>query len=205
MFELSDSDLTQTILDCGGGPASFNAEVTQQGGKVISCDPIYQFTRQQIAARIDEIYPLLMREMTLNHHTFRWDVLKSPQYVGEIRMAAMREFLADFDAGKAAGRYLNESLPSLPFADKAFGLALSSHFLFLYSQPLSFDFHIAAIREMLRVAREIRIYPLTQMGGGLSPHIDGVIEIFRTEGRDVRRVPTDYEFQHGATEILTIS
>lgn len=204
MFGLTDGDLTKRILDCGGGPASFNAEMTAQGRKVVSCDPIYQFTREQIEARIAEVYPVILREMELNHHTFVWDTLKSPEHVGETRMAAMRTFLADFDAGKAEGRYVNESLPTLPFADGAFELALSSHLLFLYSAALSLDFHLAAIREMLRAAKEVRIYPLTQMGGGLSPHVEPVIAALTAEGYQVEKVPTTYEFQKGAREVLRI-
>lgn len=204
MFGLTDNDLKGQILDCGGGPASFNAEMTARGAKVVSCDPIYQFTREQIEARIAAVYPLLLREMHLNHHTFVWDTLKSPEHVGETRMAAMRAFLADFDAGKAEGRYLNESLPSLPFADGSFDLALSSHLLFLYSAALSLDFHLAAIREMLRVAQEARIYPLTQMGGGMSAHVESVITALTAEGYRVEKVPTAYEFQKGATEVLRV-
>jgi hypothetical protein len=204
MFSLADSDLRGRILDCGGGPASFNAEATKRGLSVVSCDPIYAFSRDQIAARIDEIYPTLLREMHLNHHTFVWDTLKSPEHVGEVRMAAMRAFLADYEAGKAEGRYLNESLPSLPFPDASFDLALSSHLLFLYSAALSLEFHVASIVEMLRVAREARVYPLTQIGGGPSPHAAPVIAALRDEGYAVERKATAYEFQRGATEILRI-
>ncbi len=35
MFSLNESDLTKTILGCGDGPASFNAELTKAGGNVI--------------------------------------------------------------------------------------------------------------------------------------------------------------------------
>jgi hypothetical protein len=204
MFGLSKSDLNGRLLDCGGGPASFNAEMTAQGGTVVSCDPIYQFTREQIEARIDEVYPLILREMQLNHHTFVWDTLKSPEHAGETRMAAMRAFLADYDVGKAEGRYLNESLPALPFPDRSFDLALSSHLLFLYSAALPLDFHLAAIREMLRVAKEARIYPLTQMGGGLSAHVEPVIAALSAEGYRVEKMLTAYEFQKGATEVLRV-
>ena len=204
MFGLGDYDLNGRILDCGGGPASFNAEMTARGGSVVSCDPIYQFTRAQIEARIGEVYPVILREMQLNHHTFVWDTLKSPEQVGETRMDAMRVFLADFEKGKAEGRYLNESLPALPFPDGSFDLALSSHLLFLYSAALSLDFHLAAIREMLRVAKEARIYPLTQMGGGLSAHVEPVIAALTAESYRVEKVPTAYEFQRGATDVLRV-
>ena len=43
MFALSEKDLQSSILDCGGGPSSFNQGQYQAGNLVISCDPIYQY------------------------------------------------------------------------------------------------------------------------------------------------------------------
>ena len=40
MFALSGHDLGKRILDCGAGPAAFNAELTELDGSVVSCDPI---------------------------------------------------------------------------------------------------------------------------------------------------------------------
>ena len=43
MFQLSGEEiLSKKILDCGGGPSSFNAEMTKKGGRVVSCDPLYR-------------------------------------------------------------------------------------------------------------------------------------------------------------------
>ena len=75
-------------------------------------------------------------------------------------MAAMRRFLEDFPAGLEKGRYHPDALPLLGFEDSQFDLALSSHFLFTYSEQLSADFHVAAIKEMCRVADETRVFPL---------------------------------------------
>jgi len=41
MFALTPEDLRCSILDCAGGPASFNVEMTRKGYKVVSCDPVY--------------------------------------------------------------------------------------------------------------------------------------------------------------------
>ncbi len=38
MFALGADDLRLSILGCGDGPASFNAEATQQGRRVTACD-----------------------------------------------------------------------------------------------------------------------------------------------------------------------
>jgi hypothetical protein len=45
-------------------------------------------------------------------------------------MAAMQTFLADYEQGKAEGRYVAGEVPYLPFKYGSFDLALCSHFLF---------------------------------------------------------------------------
>ena len=35
---------------CADGPASFNAELSGRGGRVVSCDPLYRFDAAQIRA-----------------------------------------------------------------------------------------------------------------------------------------------------------
>ena len=57
-----------------------------------------------------------------------------------------------------------------------FDLALSSHFLFLYSEHLDYEFHLESILEMLRVAREVRIFPLLTLKNERSPHVERIIE-----------------------------
>jgi len=79
-------------------------------------------------------------------------------------MAAMQAFLDDYELGKRQGRYVNAELPTLPFENGTFHLALCSHFLFLYSTQLGEAFHRAAIHEMCRVAVEVRIFPLLALG-----------------------------------------
>lgn len=50
IFALSESELARRILDCGAGPAAFNAELTERGGSVVSCDPIYEYSAEAIGA-----------------------------------------------------------------------------------------------------------------------------------------------------------
>jgi hypothetical protein len=204
MFDLSLDDLKGSILGCGDGPASFNYELTQHGGKVISVDPIYEFTAAQIKERIDETFAQVMSQTRKNKHEFVWTTIRSIEELGRVRMEAMQKFLADFEQGKVQGRYVCGQLPKLNFVDRQFTLALSSHFLFLYSKSLDFDFHIEAIREMCRVAREVRIFPLLELGATLSPHVLPVIEHFKNDGYEVEVVEVDYEFQRGGNQMLKV-
>lgn len=165
MFNLTSKDLRGNIISCGDGPASFNSEMKKRGYKVISCDPIYKFRAQQIKSQIDKTYDLVIEQLKHNKQAYVWKMFKTPEEVGRIRMEAMSDFLEDYNCGKKEGRYIAERLPKVAFKDSQFDLALCSHFLFLYSGHVSLNFHIKAIIEMLRVASEVRVFPLLELSG----------------------------------------
>ena len=131
MFALTDRELGLKIVDCGSGPASFNAEATRRGRQVVSCDPIYCWSTDQIQERIASTCGKVLDQTRRNRAEFVWDSIQSVEALGELRMTAMRAFLDDYASGKAAGRYIDAALPTLPFADASFDLALCSHLLFL--------------------------------------------------------------------------
>jgi hypothetical protein len=204
MFDLNDVDLERRILGCGDGPAGFNAGLTERGGHVVSIDPLYRFNVGQIRCRIAETFDRVMTKLRANESDYLWHTIPSPDDLGRIRLAAMDAFLSDFDSGRRAGRYVAGALPSLPLADDSFDIALSSHFLFLYSVHMSAQFHLQAIREMLRVAREVRLFPLLTLDGKPSPHVDFVAGELAGQGLDVVRKHVAYEFQRGANEMLVV-
>ena len=206
MFALTEADLARPILGCGDGPASFNAELTRRGGRVVSCDPLYEFTRQQIAQRLDETYDTVLDQTRRNADEFVWGGdIQTPDDLGRVRMAAMQTFLDDYEMGTEQGRYVRAELPHLPFDDKTFDLALCSHFLFLYSDQLGGAFHADAIRELCRVSGEVRIFPLLALGGRRSPFVEMCANDLRTVGRAVAIEKVTYEFQRGGNEMLRIT
>ncbi len=204
MFLLTRDDLARTILGCADGPASFNAELTRIGGYVVSADPIYRFGREQIGRRIRDAYPLVMAQLAQKSSDYIWTTMGSIEALGQVRMEAMALFLADYDRGARQGRYRPASLPALPFADKCFDLALCSHYLFLYSRHLGFTDHTAAIRELCRVAHEVRIYPLLDLEGKMSRHLRPVLLFLAEEGMEVVVQKVGYQFQKGAAEMLVV-
>lgn len=195
MFSLTDSDRAGHVLGCGDGPASFNAQATALGHRVISCDPIYAFSAGEIERRVGDCYDTVISQVKENPDGFVWTLFRDSDHLGECRLAAMRLFLADFERGKQEGRYVVGSLPALPFADGQFSLALVSHFLFLYSEQLDLDFHIAAFEELLRVAHEVRVFPLLGLDRQWSPHVGPVREHLTRAGFEVQVVAVEYEFQ----------
>ena len=106
--------------------------------------------------------------------------------------------------GAFSGRIPRDVRPFGGRPDAPFELALSSHFLFLYSGQFDLDFHIAALREMLRVAAEVRVFPLLQLGGAPSPHVPGVREALTAAGVRATVEPVPYEFQRGGNHMLRL-
>jgi len=205
MFDLSEADLGMRILDCAGGPASFNAEMCRRGHLVISCDPIYASSAAEISRRIKRTRAAIRKATEAHRDNFVWTEYGSIDNLAKIRMEAMRQFLADLPMGLADGRYRTSELPALPFREREFDLALCSHFLFTYSDALTLDFHLAAIREMCRVASEARIFPLLpSFDTAHSPHVKPVVRELSAEGHrcEIRRMP--YEFQRGGNEMLCV-
>lgn len=204
MFALSDADLNMKILGCGDGPASFNAEMTELGHSVVSIDPLYQFSGEQIKQRVLETYEPVIKQVKQNSNRYIWKNFRNADELGYARLAAMEKFLLDYETGRTAGRYLPLSLPNLELANNQFGLCVCSHLLFLYSEQLSLDFHIASIHELLRISPEVRIFPLLKLDCELSPYIESVIQTFSSQGFDVKVQPVAYEFKKGANQILKI-
>lgn len=204
MFAMSEADLAGKILGCGDGPASFNAELSAKGGNVVSIDPIYAFDREQIRQRVEETRHEIVAKVKLTPQDYVWSEFRDPDDLGRHRLAVMEAFLADYEAGRVEHRYQCQALPKLDFADSSFELALSSHFLFLYSEQLDAAFHCAAIEELCRVAQEVRIFPLLDLQCQRSAHIASVINHAAHLGLQATIEVVPYEFQRGGREMLRI-
>jgi hypothetical protein len=204
MFNLTATDLSQRILGVGDGPASFNAEVSQQGGTVVSIDPIYCFTGAEILQRFDAMVDNIIGQVKATADDYVWGYHRSPEDLRHNRVQVMQRFLVDYEVGKKDNRYQVGELPTLPFADGAFDLALCSHLLFLYSQHLDYAFHRSAVLEMLRVSREVRIFPLLTLMLERSPHLYVLMGELRQAGYQVEVVKVTYELQKGGNEMLVI-
>ena len=200
-FALADVRAGARVLDCGGGPASFTAEWCARGRDVVAADPLYGLEGAAIRARFDATRGPMREGMTRAQQHFVWRFYASEDAVVERRERALARFCADREAHPE--RYVAASLPALPFADDSFALALCSHFLFLYSAELSSALHVESLRELVRVAREVRVFPLVDMDGKRSRHLAPALEALRAEAHaECVRVP--FEFRRGATEMLRL-
>jgi hypothetical protein len=203
MFKLTDSDINSRIISFGDGPASFNCEMTENKKSVVSIDPIYQFSRKELEQRIDETKDVVIEQTKRNLKNFVWTKIRNTHELERIRISAMTKFLQDYENGKMTGRYINHELPGkTDFEYLSFDLGLSSHFLILYSQ-LGFDFHVSSIHEMLRVAREIRIFPIVNLDARKTDLLDELLRHFEKD-YFVEIEQVYYEFQKNGNEMLVI-
>ena len=177
--------------------------MTEVGKSIISIDPIYQFSKNDIKNHIDKTRLLVMKQMRENQDKFVWTSIPNVDELEKLRMSAMKKFINDYEEGTHQNRYLAHELPNqLDFEENSFELGLSSHFLILYSK-LGLDFHIKSISEMLRLCKEVRIFPLLNLNAEKSEVLDDIIEYFNNEYEIVIET-VDYEFQKGGNEMMRI-
>lgn len=204
MFALTPADLQKRILGCADGPASFNAEMTADGHAVISADPLYQFTADQIRQRFEKTFDGVIEQVRATPENWVWSFHHDLDDLQRTRRRVIDTFLADYEAGLSECRYRTASLPQLPFSDGEFRLALCSHFLFLYSELLDAGFHLASLLELCRVADEVRVFPLLTLDHRLSPHLDAVREALAARGFSCEVEAVGYELQRGGNRMLRI-
>jgi len=203
MFALEEKDLAQRILDCPGGFSNFNAVATRLGKQVVSVDPIYALPLSRLKKLAEDGERVLADTAPRKN----WFGEVSPQRIAivtESLRVAKEEFFSDFPKGLAAQRYLAASLPDLPFADNSFDLALSGYFLFLYEASLSFEFHLQSLQELLRVATEVRVFPLVRMDDKPSAFLEPLKSHFCEKGYAWNSLPTRRPFRKGGATLLSI-
>jgi hypothetical protein len=203
MFALSREDLVRGVLDCGGGPASFTAEATAAGHRVVSVDPLYCHPGSEIRKRFDAVAQLMLDQVRASPDDWTWTFHANPDELLASRRVALDLFLADYPKG-VGSRYLAGELPALPLRNSSFGLALCSHLLFLYSDLLDEAFHILSVAELCRLAEEVRIYPVITLAGKPSPHIAAVRSAVAAEGWVSEIVRVDYELQRGGNQMMRV-
>lgn len=202
MFALTGRDLAGAILDCPGGGSGFAAGAGALGAAVTAVDPVYALAAERLGALV------LGETERGSAHTgsaadrYVWDYFGDLDGHRAVRAASAAAFAADLVANPH--RYRAGSLPALPFADRSFDLVLSSHLLFTYADRLDAAFHVAALRELLRVCRgEVRVFPLLDQAGGRCGALLGRVLAELAVPAEVRVV--DYEFQRGGNELLVLT
>ncbi len=203
IFNLSEDDLSKNILGVGDGPASFNVEMLKLGHVVTSLDPLYGRSAIEIEQQFHAVVDDVIQQVKATPENWVWTYHTSPDNLRANREKALTRFVKDYERGRQQGRYRIGALPHLlGLEDRSFDLALCSHFLFLYSEQFDCEFHLAAIQEMLRVATEIRIFPLLTLSRDKSVYVESVIQMLQSNGFEVGIQKVAYELQRGGNQML---
>ncbi|MFJ4770796.1 hypothetical protein ACIP88_17025 [Streptomyces uncialis] len=161
-FALTTDDLLAgPVLDCAGGASDFAATVRSLGGTAVSTDPAYRQSPSHLTHRVERDLNRVRQWTATQPDRFPLD--ESGQWTHAQRWnTAAGHFLEDFrrDRNENTGHYRAASLPSLPFPDDSFTLAVSGFLLFTYPGHFDLAFHLAAIRELTRVSADVRLHPL---------------------------------------------
>jgi len=167
MFALDEAALRRgEVLDVASGASSFAAEARSRGVRVISVDPRYAMTAEELGEESRAEIETSAGKLAGLMHLYDWSYYGSMERHKAMRLESLRTFLRDYAEPGARRRYVAASLPSLPFEDGRFALVLCSHFLFLYGEQFDEAFHQAALVELLRVCEpggEVRVYPVVTL------------------------------------------
>ena len=111
MFAFSNSDLNKKIIGVGDGPASFNAEMFALGKSVVSVDPLYAFRAEEIEQQFESVVDNIISQVKATPNDWIWSYHRSPEHLKENRVNVLHRFVADYEIGRAEGRYIVGELP----------------------------------------------------------------------------------------------
>jgi hypothetical protein len=192
----------QQILDCPAGACSLVAEAQDRGIAAVGADKMYDRSPAGLSKRCSEDIETAMDALDGVEDLYIWEFYEDVSELRAYRERAASRFLSDY--AQNGDCYIYADLPSTPFADDAFDLVLSAHFLFLYDDRLSYKFHDETIRELCRISGQLRVFPLHGFDADQSDIIEDLITELESEDYTtaIREVP--FEFQRGANEMLVV-
>tara|TARA_R110002110_G_scaffold166602_2_gene367358 strand:- start:120197 stop:120910 length:714 start_codon:yes stop_codon:yes gene_type:complete len=203
MFDLTDIELNMNILDCRAGASCFAAQMHEQSQVVVACDPLYRSEFDQIKHLVNAAKDSIQNSFATSAQEFSILPEKAKEFMHQAE-TGIEIFFNDFPEGQKAGRYTGDSLPSLSFDDEQFQLALVCHYLFTFSEQMSVEDHLNAIKELVRVSNEVRIFPLVTYGGQLSPYVGEVVAMLQNLSYGVEIRGVDYALQNQGNAMLRV-
>lgn len=175
MFDLSEDDLHKKILEYGCGPTAVNAACHQAMMDVVSCDPLFTLDKAAFSEKASLIFDQMVERVKKNQASFDFSQYGGLDGLIAKRLKGMNAFFEDYETGLTEKRYVPLHDYTLPFASFSFDFALCSHYLFADLDDQDVDFHLQVIRELARVAKEVRIFPLIDRKGQPSPFLGPVL------------------------------
>lgn len=204
MFGLSEEEMNSKILEYGCGPSAVTIQQFKKQRSVVSCDPLFILDKATLVSKTQMIFAEMAKEISKEQKLFDFSRSGGLEHLLEERRSGMQEFFVDYDLGKKEGRYLGVSSYPLPFADFSFDFALSAHYLFAGLEEQTLDFHIDLIRELARVAKEVRIFPLIDRQGNTSELLGPVLLALQKDNYGVEVREVDFHLHQTGNAMLRV-
>ncbi|MDF2922872.1 MAG: hypothetical protein K0R57_1786 [Paenibacillaceae bacterium] len=197
-----------SVLDVAGGASSFPAGARERGIRVTSADPLYRLPPEELHANgLRELEEAGIKLAGLKHK-FDWSYYGSACEHERSRRESLELFVQDYRQFGGSEAYVSASLPELPFASGSFSHVLCSHFLFLYAEQFTCEFHLRALLELARVCKpegEVRIYPLLDLKWRLYPQLEQLLAELGEHGLTAELLPSRLPFIPGSGQLLRIT
>lgn len=208
MFALEDAELRRgPVLDAAGGASSFAAEARARGIRAAAADPRYALSPAELYEQSVEEIAASTAKIEKLKEAFDWTFYGSVEAHRANRERSLEAFRANYDGPEGRSTYRAAALPALPFDDESFALVLCSHFLFLYEEQFSYDFHRAAVKELYRLVApggELRIYPLHSLRFAQYERLDELLAELEAMGAVAETLPSRLPFIPGSTRLLRV-
>ncbi|MFG6149240.1 SAM-dependent methyltransferase [Halobacillus sp. B23F22_1] len=205
MFSLKEESLIgKKILDCPSGACSFTAVGRSKGIDITAADMAYDHAGEVLEEKGRQDLQHAMEHMEEAKSNYIWSYFQNMEELKKYRQSALENCTQDWK--EASDRYVPVVLPELPFKDEEFELVLSAHFLFMYADRLTYEFHLSSLQELVRVAKEeVRLFPVVDLEGRRYKRMEEVIDHLKAQGYTVKEVSVSYEFQKNANSMLVIT
>lgn len=202
MYDLTQADFEKVILDFSAGISSFNAQACARGMQVISADPAYHLSETDMHSHARSVLHHTISQLEADPTRLQNHSVSMRQKIESLWEKTEATFLQDYAAGKLQARYQSIQLPTFPFATLQFQLALCTDYVFHHA--LSREKVHAILKELARVAEEVRIFPLLDSNGKMPAELGPLMLYFQQKnyGIEVREVP--YHTLKGGNAMLRI-
>lgn len=208
MFDVEEDLLRRgPILDVAAGASSFTAEASERGHACTAVDPRYALAPDALVAESAEEIAVSTAKLKKLQEVYDWTYYGSIEAHRANREASLERFADHYRRNEEHRSYVSGTLPHLPFAKDSFALVLCSHFLFLYEEQFSVDFHREALLELYRVVKpggELRVYPIRSLRFAEYRSLGELIRELERIGASVDRLPSRLPFIPGSTQLLRV-
>ncbi|CAM4237578.1 SAM-dependent methyltransferase [Paenibacillus endophyticus] len=209
MFDLQPVDLERgEMLDVAAGGSSFTADANARGYRAFAVDPRYDKGIEEWISEAEQEIETSTAKLAKLQERFDWSYYGSIDQHRAGRVTSIERFKESVRDSMNKHRYAAGKLPELPYSDNRFSLILCSHFMFLYADQFGTEFHIEAMKELMRICKpggQIRIYPLLSLNWEPYPGLEQLLHTIKENGGSAELCPSHLPFIPGSSQYLKVS